>query len=311
MVFSLAVAVVVSAWLAVALISWLAHEADTGNAALDARKHAAMDQTLSVAENSSYEEAFSVQGCITHELRLLPPNELPIPPLQAPLPGKIGDSARLAIVIDDLGENMNAVRQLLRLPYPVTFAILPRSSHARESAEAGHAAGRQIIVHQPMEPLGYPERKSVLGVLQTGDSSQAIEQVLQQSFAAVPHAVGLNNHMGSRFTQNNAAARAVVSVVKERNLFVLDSVTHPASVLYAQARRHGVPSAKRDIFLDVTQTKEAVLAQLLQAEKLALLTGRAVAIGHPHAETLAALQEWAGIRNRQVEAVPLRALMEP
>lgn len=254
----------------------------------------------------------SVLGTLTHELHLAPPKPDGPPPPSIPhtLPARRpGEPARLVIVMDDLGQSMPAVRSLLALPYPVTFAVWPGSSHAREAALAAHQAGREIIVHLPMEPLGYPKVKPGPDPLLVGADPARIERTVDAALARVPYAVGLNNHMGSRFTtQDTAGLRVVVAGLKNRNLLALDSVTHPASRFYGEARRQGVPALRRDVFLDVSAKRADILKQLQKAENVALLTGRAIAIGHPLPETLAALKEWALIRNRQVELVTLGTL---
>ncbi len=264
--------------------------------------------------------AVNVGGTPTHELVLFTktgePPAVPSPIPSASGPRRVqrqrlpGEPAYLVLVMDDLGQSMPAVRQLLALPYPVTFAIWPDSGHAREADFEAHAAGREIIVHQPMEPLGYPKIKPGPGALLHGATDASIEEQIRLALAKVPHAVGLNNHMGSRFTQNRAGVGAVLRVLREKKLLALDSMTHPASVLYGEATRMGLPALKRDVFLDVTARKEAVLRQLRIAEKVALLTGRAIAIGHPLPETLAALKEWGSIRNLQVSMARLTDLAE-
>jgi polysaccharide deacetylase 2 family uncharacterized protein YibQ len=101
----------------------------------------------------------------------------------------------------------------------------------------------------------------------------------------------------------------MVRSLKKTGFFVLDSMTHPGSVLHKEAAKHGIPALKRDIFLDTEYSKENVLRQLRKAEKIALITGRAIAIGHPLPGTLAALKEWEGMRDPQVEMVTLLNLI--
>ena len=259
----------------------------------------------------------SIDGVTTHELHLLvkplPQNAQP-GPAPSDSPGRLwrvrgpGEAARLVIVMDDLGQSTTAVQRLLELPYPVTFAIWPNSSHARETAEQAHGAGREIIVHQPMQPEGYPAVKPGPKALLLGQSAETIQDTVRDSLRRVPHATGLNNHMGSRFTQNRAGLTAVLAAMHGQNLLVLDSMTHPRSQFYDEARREGFFALKRDVFLDVDPSKEAVLRQLRKAEQAALLTGRAIAIGHPLPGTLEALKTWAASRDMRVQLVRLRDL---
>ena len=255
----------------------------------------------------------NVNGIVTHELILASLPSLVIPSPEGP--GRIlrrrtpGETARLVIVIDDIGEDMGAARALAALPYPVTFAVWPRSTHASKAAELGHAAGREIIIHQPTEPMKYPEMNPGPGALFTSLPDQEIEARVKDSVSRVPYAVGMNNHMGSRFTRDRRAAAAMLRPLKNHGFFVLDSLTHPGSVLHAEGARQGIPVLKRDVFLDSVPGKENVLHQLRKAENIALVTGKAVAIGHPLPYTIAALKEWETQRDMQIELVRLTDLL--
>ena len=264
----------------------------------------------------------SVNGVTTHELRLYPgKSEFPTsaavhtPPAETTptvvsRPRHPDAEPRLVIVIDDLGASKSAVDSLLALDYPVTFAFWPHAGHTRAGAMAAHAKGREVIVHLPMEPVGYPQVKPGPNVLLTGMDSGRIQAITEAGIAAVPHAAGLNNHMGSRFTQSAPGVAAVLSVLKRRGLFMLDSLTHSRSVFAAEAGRMGVPHYRRNVFLDVEHSRAKVLEALRKAEKIALLSGQAVAIGHPLPETLAALKEWQRLRNKNVRIVRLRDLQQ-
>ena len=139
-------------------------------------------------------------------------------------------------------------------------------------------------------------------------SAGQIRLLTEQALARVPYAVGLNNHMGSRFTRDREGVRVVLEILRGRNLFMLDSLTHPRSVFYDEALQMNVRAYRRDVFLDNTISRQAILDNLRRAEETALLTGRAIAIGHPHPETLAALKEWERLRNPSVRIVRLRDL---
>ncbi len=221
---------------------------------------------------------------------------------------KAGEIPLLCIVIDDIGANMEAVRSLLALEFPVTFSVWPYSPHAREAANAAHAAGREVMLHQPMEPVGYPSVKPGPGVLLASMSPDERRALLRESLGKVPHISGINNHMGSSLTQNGNIMREVSQELSGKNLFVLDSLTHPRSRFQREASAVKLAAYRRDVFLDVEADRNYVLRQLRQAEKLALLTGQAVAIGHPLAETLAALRQWQEQRDKTVRIVPLKTL---
>ena len=216
--------------------------------------------------------------------------------------------ARMVIVIDDLGPSLKTVDRLLALNFPVTLAFWSDTPRTEEGARRAHAKGREIIIHQPMEPIGYPKVDSGEGTLTVGMPTEQIRQMVQSSVSKVPHAVGLNNHMGSKFTQRADKAEVVVKLLAQNRLFLLDSLTHHRSTLFAAGEKEGIQSYRRDVFLDVVATKENALAELRRAEKIALLKGQAIAIGHPLKGTLEALEEWQKTRNMQVELVRLQDL---
>lgn len=244
----------------------------------------------------------TVEGLPTHEISLRLYEGGPPPVAVAP------DGARLAIVIDDIGESMSAVQGLVALDYPVTLSVWPRSSHAREAAELAHKTGHEVLIHMPMEPVRYPQVKPGPGAVLSGQQPGEIAALVRDAVRRVPHAAGLNNHMGSRATQNATAMRAVCGALDGSGMFVLDSMTHPASKLHLEARRTGLPVCKRNVFLDVIADKRSILFQLDKAARIAQAEGQAVAIGHPLPETLAALKEWERTRDRSVAIVHVRQL---
>lgn len=294
--------------------------------------------TMSRVSNTSY--IISVNGVRTHELALAPayapqpdhdqpqqtvpvPQPQPDQPVPAPAPEQgtppatrpVPDphltpagSGRLAIVIDDLGESVHAARKLIALSYPVTFAIWPRASHTHEVAQIGTQGGEEIIVHQPMEPEGYPEVRPGPGTVFVQMTPDQIRTIISENLKQVPEAIGINNHMGSRFTQNRTAVRAALKELQEHNLFVLDSWTISKSTLYEEARNAGMTAYKRSVFIDNIRDVPSIIHQLEKAERIALANGQAIAIGHPMPETLAALKEWETRRNQAVQMVTVHSL---
>ena len=220
-----------------------------------------------------------------------------------------GPPGRLVIVIDDIGANLNAAKELLALDFPVTLAIWPKSAHARACAELAHAAGREVMVHQPMEPVSYPRNKPGPGAIFTSMNAADIRAAVEANLQLVPYAVGLNNHMGSKLTQDRRAVAAVLDALRGRNLFVLDSITHDHSVFYSLARQQGFPALKRDIFLDNIQNTRSILHQLNAAAHLAAKRGWAVAIGHPYPQTIEALRAWQRVRPQGLRIVTAGELL--
>src|SRR5262249_40596056 len=142
----------------------------------------------------------------------------------------------------------------------------------------------------PMEPLGHDDPGP--GALLTNLSSDEVRARFDKALDSFSGFDGVNNHMGSKFTADEAGMQIVIGELQKRHLFFLDSRTSARSVGDAVAREHGVPTTRRDVFLDDTMTAEAVNAQLAQLERVARHKGVAVAIGHPHDVTLTALEAW-------------------
>lgn len=244
-----------------------------------------------------------LEGLVTHNLRIrggtLEDIDEARPAWQRP---------RLAIVVDDIGESVRHAKLLLSLDYPVTFALWPHGTHARQIAGLIKAKKLEVLIHQPMEPLGYPDVNPGPGVLLSSMTDLQILSQLDRNLRLIPEAIGLNNHMGSRLTQDGQRMALLARALKNRNLLVLDSLTHPGSRFAASALAEGAVVYRRDVFIDVEQDKDYVLKQLRKAEKIALLNGQALAIGHPLPATLEALQAWEKERDPRVQLVRLSDL---
>lgn len=198
--------------------------------------------------------------------------------------------AVIALVIDDLGADVTATRHAMRLPAAVTLSFLPYPDATPELARAATAGGHQILVHVPMQPEGRDDPGP--NALLTGLGPDELRRRLAWALGRVPGFSGINNHMGSRFTADRTALLPVVEMLADRHVFFLDSRTTPDSQVVPLAHAFGVASAGRDVFLDDEQRASAVEAQLALTETVARDTGVAIAIGHPHAVTLAALDAW-------------------
>jgi polysaccharide deacetylase 2 family uncharacterized protein YibQ len=196
---------------------------------------------------------------------------------------------RLAIVVDDLGNDSRALERLLRLREPFTGAVLPGLPRSRETALALAGAGKEVLLHLPMEPLD-PRMNPGPGLIRDSMPPAEIERVLADDLAGVPGARGVNNHMGSKGTADPGTVASLLGALSRRGLFFLDSRTTSSTVLEEEGRRLGVPVLSRTVFLDDAQDEASVERQLDAAEDAARKDGWAVAIGHPHAATLAVLE---------------------
>lgn len=243
------------------------------------------------------------------KVALVPPTVLspgqgrPTPPPQVP-PRLTPAVARVAIVIDDFGLDLEMAKKFAALPFPITFSVLPYLPHSVETAEIARSHNRQVMLHLPMEPQGYPKVKPGQGALLLSMNDQSVQKTIQDALQATPHVVGVNNHMGSRFTERADRMKVVVEEIGHKGLFFLDSATSPKSVGSRLAQELRIPHTRRDVFLDHMQTEAAVRGQVKLLIQKARLQGTAVAIGHPHDVTLRVLQKSAELlRGEGIEVV--------
>lgn len=214
---------------------------------------------------------------------------------------------KIVVVIDDLGLNPKAVAQLAALEGPLTLAFLPYAEGLPLMAAQARARGHELIVHLPMEPKGSDSDPGPMALL-SGLSDREFSYRLAFNLDRFDGYVGVNNHMGSALTEDRRAMDRVMGELARRGLLYLDSRTTPLTVAERLASDHGVPNAARDIFLDNEQSARAVAANLREAERVAQKTGLAIVIGHPHAETIAALGRWLpAMRRKGFQLVPLSA----
>lgn len=218
--------------------------------------------------------------------------------------------ARAAIIMDDLGRDLETARDLLAIDLQVTFAILPGEAYAAKVATLAHQSGREVMIHIPMEPQSYPATNPGDDALLIGQSPEEIRRRFQGFVERVPYAVGGNNHMGSRFTEYREGMEVVLAAMKETGLFFVDSRTTGHSLAFAEARRAGVPAAARDLFLDNEQDVEQISLEIRKLAVLAARRGQAVGICHPYAQTLEALRREAPYLKQQgIEIVPVSQLL--
>jgi len=198
---------------------------------------------------------------------------------------------RIAIVIDDLGLDRRRTERAISLPGPLTLSFLAYASDLPRQTEAAHRAGHELLLHVPMEPMGKLVDASP-NELDVGLSPDEVLQRLRWDFGRFDGYVGINNHMGSKFTADSASMRPVMEELRRRGLLFLDSRTIGSTTGIDLARELGVPHAGRDVFLDNDVSTAAIAAQFAELERVAKRNGSAVAIGHPHDQTLDVLQKW-------------------
>ncbi|HZG56269.1 divergent polysaccharide deacetylase family protein [Paenibacillus sp.] len=197
-------------------------------------------------------------------------------------PSEATDDAprRVAIVIDDFGNAMDGTKEMLELPVPITVAVMPFLPTTKRDAEAAHRAGHEVIVHLPMEPVRGKRSWLGPGAITTDLSDMEIRNRVAAAIDDVPHARGVNNHMGSKATADARVMRIVMEVCRERGLYYLDSRTSPRSKAPEEAERFGVPLISNDLFLDDTYTSAHVYKQLRMLERKLERQSDSIVIGH-------------------------------
>ena len=199
---------------------------------------------------------------------------------------------RLAIVIDDCGNDLDTLSVLNSVPIPLTYAVMPNKAYTAESARSGYDAGRKIFVHLPMEPLNTTSSEEIyIG----GDMSDSkIQATAGELLDQVPHAVGMNNHQGSMATADARIMKSVMTVMKRRGLAFLDSRTNSASIGEQTASAMGVLSGRNNLFIDNDADVAAIKERLRQGGRIARRNGSAVVIGHCRPNTARAIREMVG-----------------
>ena len=220
-----------------------------------------------------------------------------------------GGAPRLAILLDDLGSDGAAAEAIFALHYPVTLSILPGHEHSTEIAQEAHRRGLEVMLHLPMESIGKEQAEAQ--ELRPGMQAHQVAAIVAEFLAKVPNVAGVNNHQGSEATADKALMDELMPVLRDHQLFYIDSRTTAATVAYDAARQAGVPSAFRNVpFLDDVEQIAAVRKQLALALKGAKEKGEAIAIGHPHAVTLQALREFLPKAKAEgIQLVPVSELV--
>lgn len=213
-----------------------------------------------------------------------------------PHPGTLPDQGapeidrrpRVAVIIDDMGFQKELGRKLLKLPLNLTFSFLPTAPYTKEQELLAYEQGRDVLLHLPMEPHDKNWNPGASALYLT-TSRIAMTQTINDYLELVPHAIGANNHMGSRFTENRRAMRNVLHVLQQKGMFFIDSFTSAKTVGMAEAAAMGIPTARRNVFLDNEHTQKNVCHQLELLITVAKRDGSGIGIGHPNEATLAAL----------------------
>lgn len=199
-----------------------------------------------------------------------------IPPKVTPYPA-IG---KIAIIIDDSGYNRKDCDHLARIDVPVTISIMPQLAHSQEVAECAHQLGKEIMLHMPLEPHVFHEKYPANYFIKTNMSSGQITKRLIDAIKSVPHIVGINNHEGSKATEDTRVMYVIFKELLKRDIFFVDSRVTNKSICKNLAEKLDLPFAGRDIFLDNVNERGAIEKQYTALAKRAKMHGTAIAIGH-------------------------------
>ncbi|MCC6208111.1 MAG: divergent polysaccharide deacetylase family protein [Gammaproteobacteria bacterium] len=215
----------------------------------------------------------------------------------------------VSIIIDDLGNRLGAGARVVALPGAVTCAFLPNTPHARHLATLANEAGKEVMLHLPMQAVGTPLRDG--GGLLTTMTRREFLRTVRRDLLAVPYVSGVNNHMGSLLTQSRGHMEWLMEELRQYSgLYFVDSFTSILSVAHRVAAESRVPTIRRDIFLDAVLDSDAIAREFDNLIEEARERGTAVAIGHPHPQTLAFLEANIGrLREAGIELLPVSQLI--
>jgi len=211
---------------------------------------------------------------------------------------------KVAIIIDDLGNDEKIAAKFLGLDTILTFSMVPHSPFSKQIARKAKANGFDIMLHLPMEPNEYPRIKPGPGTLLANMTPDELLYQLKKNLDDIPHIRGVNNHMGSKMTALDAQMNQIFTIIKKRGLYFIDSRTTTATLGRQSARLMRVPFAERDIFLDHVQTPEFIRKQFKRLVQIAYKQGEAIGIGHPHILTYRILKETLADLKSKVRFVP-------
>jgi len=224
--------------------------------------------------------------------------------------GPIG-KAELAIIVDDMGSSLQEAQALSAIGVPINFAIIPGLRQYREVADYATGQGIEILIHIPMQSKEYPRRRLETNGLLLEYSDEELRNRVLGYLELLPKAVGANNHMGSGFAEHSGKMRVVLQVLKDNNLFFLDSITTPLTAGPKVATELRMHHTRRDVFLDNEQNESYIRGQLTQAVERARKNGHAIAICHPHPMTIATLSKaLPELKSKGVKLVAVTRLVD-
>lgn len=198
---------------------------------------------------------------------------------------------RVAIIIDDMGYSLDVLRKICSMKKALTISILPFSPLAKETAQIAHGNGLEVMLHLPLESTNKNEKNNYKGIILSKMSEEEVKKTLEENLRQIPFIRGVNNHMGSKITADKTTMKIILDRLQQMNLFFIDSVTTSKSIAFELAQEMGMPSGRRQIFLDSISKEDVIKRKLLQLFRYAQRNGEAIGICHPFDKTLHVLME--------------------
>jgi polysaccharide deacetylase 2 family uncharacterized protein YibQ len=253
------------------------------------------------------ENAFEKSRHQTSDIRfeIYPERDIPLVKEKKPLK----TLPRIAIIIDDIGYDRAVVKKFLSLNLPITLSMLPKSPFAKSILGEARKNHVEIMLHQPMEPFEYPRVNPGPGTLLTSMTPDELVGQLIQNLEEMPFVSGVNNHMGSKMTASASKMRQVFSVLKQRNLFFIDSRTTEKTICRPSADLLQIPFGERDIFIDHFQDSAFIKKQLYELVRIATEHGDAIGIAHPYTKTYRVLKTELPDLKKKIQFVPVSEMV--
>jgi hypothetical protein len=268
---------------------------------LSALGHGVRHRKVRSAGGDSVIDLFAL-GHFTHRVKLVGAERQKTPkPERLPL---------IAIIIDDLGYDLKMARSFIEVDVPLTLSIIPNAPHTAAISKLARERGRELMLHLPMEPKNYPQVNPGPGAILAEMRDETITAIIEDHLRRLPGIRGVNNHMGSRLTEMEESMGIVFRELKKRNLFYVDSRTTDASVASTLGKKTGVPVGARSVFLDHNPSPIALKIQTERLIGMARSAGGAIAIGHPHKETLMCLKASLERIKQNGKIVPVSELLQ-
>ena len=237
------------------------------------------------------------------------PQPGPISP--KPFEGLSGSGGKIAIIIDDWGQSTANCKYLKEIPEPLAVSILPGLRHTKDVANCAGLNHKLTMLHLPLEALHNYDFYPPNYIIKTTMNPDLVAKIVDEDLAQLPSIEGVNNHMGSKATENRPLMKIIFKKIKKKGLFFVDSMTASHTVCAALADEMGLSFGKRDVFLDNINTREAITKQMLILAQRARRHGYAVAIGHDRHLTMQVLKdEIPLLENQGFQFVSIKELLK-